>query len=298
MEKLPASLAFNDESWCKKVGMVLYTDRRYTEQMSTATLVHALASDEVFHTGALFHPLMAAKSLAMLWIHGGGQNFYYPTYLRIGAAVSAHGYPFLSANTRGHDQNSRWDRFETSALDLAAWIDRLGALGYPRVVLVGHSFGGWRVASYQAERQDPRVRGLIIASTPVRKRFPQQPHYQERLELAERLVAEGRGDQYLPLEYPQTASSFVSFARAGMDLYGLESPDRLLDRVGCPVLAWFGTEGAEPTIGTAADLELARANLPHGFPFEALLLEGADHMYRGHEEEVAATIARWADQLR
>jgi pimeloyl-ACP methyl ester carboxylesterase len=167
-------------------------------------------------------------------------------------------------------------------------------------VLIGHSLGGWRVACYQAERQDPRVRGLIIASTPVRKRlfFSHLPHYQERLALAEQMVAEGRGDQYVPMEYPQTAVSFVSFDRAAMDLYGLESGERLLERVGCPVLAWFGTAGAEPTIGTAADLELARASLPHGFPFETLLLEGADHMYRGHEEEVAATIANWVDRLR
>src|SRR5207237_9288465 len=124
------------------------------------------------------------------------------------------------------------------------------------------------------------------------------PHYQERLTLAEQMVAEGRGDQYVPMEYPQTAVSFVSFDRAAMDLYGLESGEPLLERAGCPVLAWFGTEGAEPTIGTAADLKLARASLPHGFPFETLLLEGSDHMYRGHEEEVAATIARWADRLR
>ncbi len=277
---------------------MLYTDPRYTEQVTTAALVHALTSDDLFHTGAFFRPSAdVAKPLALLWIHGGGQNFYHPTYLRIGASMPAHGYAFLSANTRGHDYNSKWDRFESSALDLAAWIDRLGALGFQQVVLIGHSFGGWRVACYQAERRDPRVRGLIIASTPLRERFSRQPHYQERLELAERMVAEGQGDRYLPLEYPQTAASFVSWVRARPDLYGLEGSGSLVVRAGCPTLAWFGTEGAEPTMGTAADLEQVRAHLPPGFPFEATLLEGCDHMYRGHEDEVAATIVRWADHL-
>lgn len=276
---------------------MLYTDPRYTEQVVTTALVHALTDDDLFHTGALFRPARTTKPLAILWIHGGGQNFYAPTYLRIGAAVAAKGYSFLSANTRGHDFNSKWDRFETSALDLAAWIVRLDALGYPRVVLAGHSFGGWRVVSYQAERRDPRIRGLIIASTPLRERFSRQPHFRERLDLAERMVAEGRGDQYLPLEYPQTAASFASWARARPDLYGLDGPDALVARAGCPTLAWFGTEGAEPTMGTAADLDLARASLPPGFPLETALLDGCDHMYRGHEEAVAATIVRWAEQL-
>lgn len=279
--------------------MVRYTDPRYTEQDVTASLVNALTSDDLVHTGALFRPRVDdAKPLALLWIHGGGQNFSYPGYLRIGVAVAAYGYAFLSANTRGHDYNSKWDRYETSTLDLAAWIDRLGGLGYQQVVLIGHSFGGWRVACYQAERQDPRVRGLIIASTPLRERFSQQPRYQERLDLAERMVAEGRGDQYLPLEYPQTAVSFVSWVHARLDLYGLDGPESLVVRAGCPVLAWFGTEGAEPNLGTTVDLELARARLPPGFPLETTLLDGCDHMYRGHEEEVAATISRWADTLR
>jgi pimeloyl-ACP methyl ester carboxylesterase len=278
---------------------MLPTDWRFMEQSVTATLINALTSDELVQTGALIRPLRETNPLAVLWIHGGGQNFYYPTYLRIGAALSAYGYAFLSANTHGHDYNSQWDLFEHAALDLAAWIDRLTALGYPQVVLAGHSFGGWRVASYQAERHDPRVRGPIIASTPLRKRlsWSQLPQYQERLTIAERMVAEGKGDQFMPLPYPQTAASFVSLDRAAMDLYGLETGEQLLDQVGCPVLAWFGTENREPSIGTAADLDEARAALPSGFPFTTVLLQGADHVYRGCEDEVAATIARWAKQL-
>jgi len=63
------------------------------------------------------------------------------------------------------------------------------------------------------------------------------------------------------------------------------------------VLAWFGTEGREPAIGTATDLGMARSNVPAGFPFQTLLLEGAGHMYQGHEDDVAASIAHWVDQL-
>ena len=266
------------------------------------TLVAARTSDGLHHTGALFRPATDPRPLALLWVHGGGQHFYFPTYLRIGLALARRGYPFLSANTRGHDYNSRWDHFELAPLDLAAWLDRLEALGYPRVVLLGHSFSGWRVASYQAERQDPRVRGLVIASTPLRKRaawLAQRPHYREWLAQAERMVAAGEGDRFLPIDYPQTAASFLSFDRAPMDLYGLEGDPGggLLVRAARPVLAWFGTAGREPAIGTVAELEEARAALPPGFPLETAQLDSADHMYRGCEEAVAETVARWAERL-
>lgn len=89
---------------------MLPTDPRYTGQTVAVTLVHALTADEILHTGALFRPPAAAKPLAVLWVHGGGQNFYYPGYLGIGEAMSGHGYAFLSANTRGHDYNNRCGR--------------------------------------------------------------------------------------------------------------------------------------------------------------------------------------------
>lgn len=276
-------------------------ESRSTEPVVPTALVAARTSDGLHHTGALFRPDAAPRPVALLWIHGGGQHFYFPTYLQIGLALARRGYPFLSANTRGHDYNRRWDRFELAPLDLAAWVDRLEALGYRRVVLLGHSFSGWRVASYQAERRDPRVCGLVIASTPLRKRvaFAQRPHYQEWLAQAERMVAAGEGDRFLPITYPQTAASFLSFDRAPMDLYGLEgaSGGGLLGRAGCPVLAWFGTAGREPSIGTVAELEAARAALPPGFPLETAQLDGADHMYRGCEEAVVATVAAWTERL-
>lgn len=111
------------------------------------------------------------------------------------------------------------------------------------------------------------------------------------------MVAQGEGALFMPLPYPQTAASFVSLDRAAMDFYGLETGDGLLEQAACPVLAWFGTENWEPSIGTAAALDEVRTALPPGFPYTTVVIHGADHMYRGCEDAVAATIARWADQL-
>ena len=70
-------------------------------------------------------------------------------------------------------------------------------MGFGRVVLFGRSSGAVRVVRYQAERQDPRVAGLVLGSPPMHPRFDTR-RYPEAVALAERLVAEGRGDDLLP----------------------------------------------------------------------------------------------------
>jgi pimeloyl-ACP methyl ester carboxylesterase len=248
----------------------------------------------------------------VLWIHGGGRNFYYPSYLRIGQELAAHGRAFVSGNTRGHDVGAvarwdeerdrpvlgggAWERFDESALDLAAWLDRIAALGYSRVVLVGHSMGGWKAACYQATRRDARVCGLVIASTPTRPPDPARRHPSEIMDLAAGMVAAGRGDELLPAErlgHHQSAAALVRLRELNLDLYGLESAEPLLARVDCPVLVWFGTAADEARIASAADLARARRALPSTVRLDMHLIEGANHMYNGHEDAVALLLAQW-----
>ena len=48
-------------------------------------------------------PKQSAKSIAIVWIHGWGVNFYYPTYVMIARALAERGYTCITANTRMHD---------------------------------------------------------------------------------------------------------------------------------------------------------------------------------------------------
>lgn len=293
--------------------------RLYTEEHIPVDVVCAGTQDGVLHSGALIRPAATIGSPArasVLWIHGGARNFYYPSYLPIGRALAVRGHAFVSGNTRGHDVGAivrwdeardrpvlggaAWERFDESALDLAAWLGRLGELGYRRVVLAGHSAGGWKVAHYQAGHQDPRVAGLVLASTPVSPPDLRR-HPSDLLALAERMVAQGRGDVLLPPERlgdPQSAAALLGMRELDLDLYGLGSAEALLARVGCPILAWFGTAADEERIGSAAALEAARRALPAATRLDVQLIEGANHMYNGHEDVVAHRLARWMQDLR
>ncbi len=77
-------------------------------ELIAAELTVARTQDGVTHSGAVFRPAGSANGggpqpVPVVWVRGGGQNFYCPSYLRIGRAVAALGHPFLSVNTRGRD---------------------------------------------------------------------------------------------------------------------------------------------------------------------------------------------------
>jgi hypothetical protein len=70
----------------------------------TEELVYARSEDGITNGGALFAPPKgSAKPVAVIWVHGSGVNFYYPTYVKIGRALAERGYACISVNTRMHD---------------------------------------------------------------------------------------------------------------------------------------------------------------------------------------------------
>ncbi|MGI8782611.1 MAG: alpha/beta hydrolase [Acidobacteriota bacterium] len=252
-------------------------------------------------------------------MHGRGVNFYSPTYVKIGRALAERGYTCTTANTRMHDigfnigerggkrlrGGGYWGVPSEEVRDLAAWINFATAQGFKQVVLVGHSAGWAAVRHYQAEKQDPRVVGLVLASGAVRA--DTQTPDPELLAQATRLVAEGRGDDLLRFpnrRFPSfvSAATYLDIAKTApelKDFFGVQTPTPAVTRIRCPILAWFGTR--EPDIRTAADLELLKSSIQRQSSgptrVDTVMIQSADHMYTGQEAQVAQTIAKWADTL-
>jgi pimeloyl-ACP methyl ester carboxylesterase len=280
----------------------------YTEE-----LVYTTTEDGIELHGATIRPLEgAARPLAAIFVHGAGSRFYGPSHVDIGRALATRGYPFVTGNNRGNHLGARlaraggaqlggedllggtlWERFEESPYDVAAWIDIAIGLGAPRTVLIGHSRGARKVVYYQAQRQDPRVAGLILASGGS---VSAEARDRKLLALSERLVAEGRGHELLPWTGPEpslSAQTYLSNARPEHDPYGEETPDPGIARVRCPMLMFCGTR--EPA--AIPQLE-GRRRLATGAPrVDVALIEGAVHSYRGSEAAVASTIGDWIDSL-
>ncbi len=283
-----------------------------------AELVYAQASDDIVNGGAFFiPPADTAKPVAVIWVHGWGVNFYSRTYVRVRRALADLGYPCVTVNTRMHDIGTvagyrdgkrlrgggYWGVPSEAVRDIAAWIDFAGDRGFDKVILVGHSAGWAVVRAYQGEKQDPRVVGLVLASGGVRAYAP--PSDPDQRAEAARLIADGRGDDLLRIPnrpFPAfiSAATFLDDANTPAeygDFFGEKTPNPAVNKVRCPLLAFFGTR--ESDIGTEADLELLKSCVqrqPSGpRSVDTIMIRGADHMYSGEEEQVARTIATWAD---
>ena len=282
-------------------------------------LVSVRSKDDIVNGGIVFTPRKeSAKPVAVVWIHGWGVNFYQPTYVNIGRALAERGYTCITANTRMHDLGNvagyrdgkriraggYWGVASEEVRDLAAWIDFAEERGFKQVVLAGHSAGWAAVRSYQAEKQDPRVVGVVLASGAVQAET--RPTDTNQLAEANRLLAKGEGDALVrdpKRSFPSyiSAATFLDIANAPpefKDFFGVQTPNPGVTRIHCPLLAFFGTRG---DVGGEADLEVLKSSIKRQSSgprrVDTVMIRGADHMYAGEEAQVAETIANWADTL-
>ena len=293
------------------LGMGLLLWQRYAPCAITVTagkhpeeLVYVRSKDDVINGGMIFNwPRNGARPIAVIWIHGWGANFYYPTYTMIGRALAERGYTGITVNTRMHDLanveawrgekrirgGGYWGLGSEEVRDIAAWVDFAEDRGFKQVVLVGHSAGWSAVKGYQANTQDPRVVGLVIASGMVRA--DTDPPDPAQLAEASRLVAEGRGDELVRIPNRSFASyiSAATFLEA-KHLPGVQGLFRrphshpAATRIRCPILAFYATRN---DVGNEADLELLKTctqRLSSGPSRVAtVMIKNTDHMYAGEE---------------
>jgi pimeloyl-ACP methyl ester carboxylesterase len=273
-------------------------------------VVWTATADGLRHHGLVIRPAEPDPALpAVVWVHGATLSFSDPLPVLVGRRLAMGGHTFVTGNNRGHHAlvplgfrddgrmiaGGTWaERFSESGLDIAAWIDAAAALGASRLVLVGHSYGAAKAVCYQAEHADPRVAAVAAVSAPTR--FNRALGGPEVAELAERMVAEGRGDQLLPYgslgprnSNSRTAAAYLDILHLP-DVFGRESDDPPVSRLRCPLLAVYGSD--EPHIGTDEDLDVIRHSARSASSVETRTVAG-DHVYAGHEASLAEVLAAW-----
>jgi len=281
-------------------------------------LVYTETRDRLLLEGIVVRPVgVPLMSVAVVCIHGFPGNFYTPLLVRIGRGFAGRGMTFVSGNTRGHDIGARvlrkdeqplhagswWELFDESPHDVAAWTDFAAGLGSKGVVLIGYSIGATKVIVYQAERRDPRVRGVASISGPMRRHLGITPEF---VGIAESMMAEGNGHALMPVapwnrRYsppkpgPVSAQTYLSWTRRSLDVFGLDAREPAIAAVGCPLFACYGT--GEPDIGMPDDLEMIRRNAKAAAAIRTAVFEGADHSYAGHEERLIETLAAWVTSI-
>ena len=279
----------------------------------TERIIQVHTKDDVANAGVLVTPATSvAKPIAVIWIHGATENFYSPTYVAISRALAKQGYTVISGNTRMHDLGNveawrgekrirggtYWGVPSEQVRDIAAWVDLAYELGFKQVVLAGHSAGANAAREYQAQTQDTRIAGVVLASGDVRPDTRVPPP--EWISKAKQDIADGRPEELVqgPFLSAATFLDIVNRPPAFTDFFGELSSNAGVTRIHCPLLIILGTNG---DVGNEEDLEKIKAaikRLPtRPSRVDTALIQGADHMYDGQENHVAQVIANWGDTL-
>ena len=262
---------------------------------------------EMLH-GLLFTPEEGGGSsdLAFVLVHAVAMNFYTGPLPVVGQLLAEQGYSALSMNTRGHDWICRagegtefggatFEAIEDCLLDLDGGLAWLGERGYARFVLFGHSLGGVKVLYYQGHCLRSDVSEVVSCSTPKHfysHRLQEQPDFAGHIAEAEALLAAGRGDELL--QAPAGSGMGLFSARTYVNKYGAEERTDVRPhaaRLGCPLLATAGSR--EPAFVEHAR-ELAAAAGSEGG--HCVVVEGAEHFYRGYTDVLTDAVVRWLGQ--
>jgi pimeloyl-ACP methyl ester carboxylesterase len=160
---------------------------------------------------ALWQPdnVPPSRATMIVQVHGSGSNLAELPLRVVARALSPKGYAALTISTRGHDQHVNTDNFFDVRKDIEAAVATAKALGYPSIVLQGHSLGTIQVEYYAATDWDPAIKGVILTGPfgklPWKSRniLIQNEEVYDRLTAAARNAATtGKVADILPLRMP------------------------------------------------------------------------------------------------
>lgn len=255
------------------------------------------------------------RDAILINIHGTSSSFYCEEYGRVFAETfSALGIATLFTDNRGSHVMEAWQNtgaaleiFEECVLDIDAWIQYALDLGHRKVFLQGHSLGTEKVVYYMTHgRRKDKVVALILLGCSdsygnqrrIAKGFPVDP-----MDEARRLVAEGKGEQFLTSVWrphgggvPKGAASYLNFFSPGSEL-SRALPLRQGNNLTCyrnirvPILVVVGEWDPYTYLPVPEAIRLLERE---NHRTRAKIFPGADHDFSGKEKELVETVKEFA----
>lgn len=245
------------------------------------------ASDSEGADTVLLH--VHGKGATMLDIHARWLPDNLPGVAHFAINMRCHA---LAYNTDRMDVPVAGGMYESLAdgeADLSAAVEFLRAEGFRRIIMSGHSSGGYYVGVYTPEGDD--IVGRVVLSPLTDNKvalgwwFPEAAQLNAALERARGLVAASRPDELIPISQWYWAIS----ARSLLERAGQPGSELWVDRMNAlssPVLmGWGATESRD---GLWTDI-YERLSPPRSLA----RLAGSDHWYHGFEEEMTALVRRF-----
>ncbi len=289
-------------------------------------LVRIEAEDGLELVGFYAAPPGSAARRAVLHTHGFAGNFYENRFVdAIADAVVGKGLAFLTFNNRGHEYRSdnimgrgadttshlgggSFEVFGECVHDIGGAADFLEARGHRAIYFEGHSLGTNKVIHYLESRKDPRAEGAILISPPDifgLREVRTEGRIVTILDEARSLVRDGRGDALLDdpgFVVQMSAATLLSVYGDSTvtDTFPLrlgESGDYdRLARVDVPILATLGNVDEAITVSAEEAAALLERQATSSRRVRVAVIDGANHVYWGREEELARLISDFVER--
>ncbi|WP_040801433.1 alpha/beta fold hydrolase [Nocardia higoensis] len=249
------------------------------------------ASDPAGADTVLLH--LHGKGATMLDIHARWLPDQLPGVAHFALNMRCHA---LAYNTDRDDvpvAGGMYESLTDGEVDIAAAVEFLRAEGYRKIIMSGHSSGGYYAGVYTPEGED--IVGRIVLSPLTDNKvalgwwYPGEGELDSVLARARDLVEAGRPDELIPIDQWYWAIS----ARSLLERAAQPDSEFWLERVNAqtsPVLmGWGATESRDGLWSGIYE----RLTMPK---FNARMVD-SDHWYHGFEEQVTELVRKFVVEV-
>lgn len=283
-------------------------------------IVKTETKDGLLLNGLLSEP-EGQKKVAVIHVHGMAGSIVLGEYIQVmHDRFPENDIAFLAGENRGlgtiteFSKNegvdfelvgSAFEKFEDSVLDILAWINFIGDLGYSEIWLHGHSLGCSKIAYFLKENNHRNIKGVIFLSPADMIGLTivdgEKMNFLKMIDEAIALVHKGEGE--ILLKNRLWGSELMS-AEALINLFGVKSNAAIfnfndeslgwktVNLIDVPVLAITGTkdDGIVPVIDPYRAMEKLLVELRSSPRFSSHVYEGAKHSFAGYGEKIVSDI--------
>ncbi len=269
-----------------------------------AELFGTRTSDGVLLHGLHYSPRNPSTT-AVIHLPGGPGAFYsIQDMAPLAQSLQQADYHFFTVNTRTAGTNGMmYARFEDYEKDVAAAVQYALGTGMKDIILLGQSLGSVRAVYYTAMTGDTAIKALILCSAipspyleaQARRDADQRQAYDEFLAKQRKKIANRQGLELSAWPWWGNERLLNISAAAWVSVFGAPAESnastvKFAGKIELPVLMVHGTrdEVVRPALAEQVLAAFSKSSDRH-----LVTIEGANHLFLGHEAELASVVTDW-----